>query len=239
MCSKASQPRHHIQAPRLITCCSAFKLQRIKAKIAKFASALLGDSIRRDSGLFGEVTGLDVTERKGSIKLSAVVRHLFEHLPLCVYVTAHAGFCACDIDHFSSTGALKVGDPPLFGRLALQISACVTLLICPPRRAIIPPLQTCADRWRLHWGVLDLRCTVGWRGTGSDRIRPDSLCAGVCLGAGKSYRYQRGFLGIFIFPTAGAMNLTTPSFDVQTFQARRFQVIHVYLSGGNLSTVGK
>lgn len=58
--------RHHIPAPRLITCCSAFKLQRIKAKIAKFVSALLCDSIRHDSGTQAEVTGLDATEEKGS-----------------------------------------------------------------------------------------------------------------------------------------------------------------------------
>lgn len=156
-------------------------------------------------------------------------------------MTVHASLCvcACDIDRFSSTGALKVGDPPLFGRLALQISVCVTLLICPPRRTIIPPLPTTADRWRLHWGVLDLCCTVGWRGTGSDRIRPNSLCAHVCLGARKSYRYQRGFLGIFIFPTVSAMNLATPYMMSKHFQARRFRMIQVYLSVGNLNTVGK
>lgn len=61
----------------------------------------------------------------------ATVKYLFEHLPLCVYVTVRAGSCVrvCfrDIDHFSSTGALKVGDPPPLGRLALQISACVAL----------------------------------------------------------------------------------------------------------------
>lgn len=61
-------------------------------------------------------------------------------------------------------------------------------LICLLRLTIIPPLPTCADRWRLRWGVLDLHCMVGWRGTGLDQIRPCSLCAYVFQGAGKSYR---------------------------------------------------
>ena len=77
---------------------------------------------------------------------------------------------------------------------------------------------------------------VGRRGTGSDWIRPDSLCASVCLGAGKSYGYQRGFFGIFIFPTAGAMNLAAPYSMSKHFQARGFQGTQVYLAVGNLNT---
>lgn len=96
-------------------------------------------------------------------------------------------------------------------------------LICPPRRPIIPPLPTCADRWRLHWGVLDLRCTVGpaW-----DWIRPDQTRLTLCLrvsGSGKSYRYLRGFFLDFIFPTVSAMNVTTPYLMSRHFQVLGFK----------------
>lgn len=111
-------------------------------------------------------------------------------------------------------------------------------LICPPRCTIIPPLPTCADRWRLHWGVLDLHCTVGWRSTGSDRIKPDSLCACVCLGAGKSYRYRRGFFGNFHFSDSGSNESHTYLMS-KHFKACRFQVILIIFSRRKLHTVQK
>lgn len=133
----------------------------------------------------------------------------------------------------------KSGGSPAAWQIRTQDLCLCHPLIYPPHCAIICPLPTCADRWKLHWGVLDLHCTVAWRGTGSDRIRPNSFCACMCLGARKSYRYQRGFFGIFIFPTASALNLTTPYLVAKHFQAFRFKVIQVYLAVGNLSTVGK
>lgn len=72
-------------------------------------------------------------------------------------------------------------------------------LICLPRCTIIPPLPTSTDRWRLFWGGLDLRCAVSRHETGSDWIKLGSLWACMCLGAGKRFGYQRGFLGIFSF----------------------------------------
>lgn len=136
-CSKASQPRHHIQAPGLITCCIAFKRQCIKAKTAKFVSEVLCDCIHRDSWPFGEVTGSDVTERKGSNEITCLAcnRKTFVWTSAslwirdcsCQLMCVSVFSCACDIDHLSSTAALKVRDPPLLGRLALQISVCVPL----------------------------------------------------------------------------------------------------------------
>lgn len=117
----------------------------------------------------------------------------------CQLVCERVFIRARDIDRFLS--ALKSGGwgSPAAWQIGTPDLCLCHPLISPPRRTIIPPLPTCADRWRLHRGVLDLCCTVGRRGTGSDRIRPDSLCACVCLRAGKIYRYQRGFFGDFLF----------------------------------------
>lgn len=127
---------------------------------------------------------------------------------LCICVCCEL---VCDIDHFFHQCSKSGGSPTAWQIGTPDLCLCLPL-ICLPRHAIIPPLPTRTNRWSVHWGVLDLRCTVGWRGTGSDQIRRDSLCDCVCLGAGKSYRYQRGFLGGLNFPTASAMNLTTPYF---------------------------
>lgn len=59
----------------------------LKAKIAKFISAVLCESIRHDSGLFGEVTGLDVTERKGSNDITRLTCNSK------AFVGASASFC--------------------------------------------------------------------------------------------------------------------------------------------------
>lgn len=120
--------------------------------------------------------------------------------------------CVSALCHRSPLFTLKVGDPPLPGRLTPQISVCVALLSAPPRRTIIPPPPTCTDRRRVRWGVLDLLSIAGWRETGSDQIRTDSHWVCVSPGAGRSFRYQRGFWGDFIFPTKIAKNLTTPYF---------------------------
>lgn len=147
--------------PQFIAWCSACNLQHIKAKI-EFVSALLCDSSRGDAGVF------DVAEKRR--------KHLFEPHAVGAYVTV------------GDSLVHQCGRSPTAQQIDTPDLCLWRPLICLLRLTIIPPLPTCADRWRLRWGVLDLHCMVGWRGTGLDQIRPCSLCAYVFLGAGKSYR---------------------------------------------------
>lgn len=185
VCSKASEPRHHIQAPRLITCCSAFKLLRIKAKQSLYQhySVIL---FNMTQGCLERKQAWTLLKRRVQIKLH--IQHAIEGICLSMCLSVYMWLlwaCVCDIDYFVHWCSKSGGSPTVWQIGTPDLCLCHPL-ICLPCRAIIPPLPTRADRWRVHWGVLDLHCTVGWRGTGSDQIRPDSLCACVCLEAGKS-----------------------------------------------------
>lgn len=118
----------------------------------------------------------------------------------------------------------SVGSPAAWQIGTPDLSLCQPL-ICPPRRAIILPttaarplhptlpLPTCADRWRLRWGVLDLRCTASPCGTGSDRIRLDSLC--VRLSRKELQVSER----LFDFSSSECSKSHHTLFGVQTFSS--------------------
>lgn len=226
MCSKASQPRRHSQAPRLITRCSAFKLQRIKAKMAKFVSALLCESICHDSGLFGEVTGSDVTERKGSNEITC---------PTCnseAFVWASASLCIRDCSRrlmcasvFSRHRSLlihrrsKSGGSPAAWQIGTPDLCLCRPLICPPTPRHNPSPAN------LSWQV-EVALGCPWPrlhgGPVWDWIRLDQTGLTLCervSGSRKELRVSERLFWDFYFSDSGCNESHRTLFDVQAFSS--------------------